>query len=149
MNKETIILSAEKPYVEVWQDFKNGKWQQGIDVRDCIQLNFTPYEGDHRFLAGATTRTKTLWDKVLQLIREEQAKGEPFDFDTEHPSSINAHPPGYIDKDLEKIVGLQTDAPLKRSIMPYGGIRMIQTSARRITAEQGKHTGIKVYLCRI
>jgi formate C-acetyltransferase len=116
-------------YANAWKDFAPGAWQQGVNLRDFIQLNYSPYEGDHSFLSGATERTKTIWSKVLELLKQENAKGGPLDFDTETVSGINTHPPGYIDKDLEQIVGLQTDAPLKRAILPYGGIRMVQTSA--------------------
>lgn len=121
-------VSAQSVF-SAWDGFEPGYWQRSVDVRDFIQKNYTPYEGDASFLKGATSRTKKLWEQVLELIKQEQAKGGPLDFDTEHPSSITAHAPGYIDKNLEKIVGLQTDAPLKRAIMPYGGIRMVQTSS--------------------
>lgn len=114
---------------EAWQGFAAGAWQQGVDVRDFIQRNYTPYDGDHAFLAGATERTRALWSQVLELIKQEHAKGGPLDFDAETPSGINSHPPGYIDAALEKIVGLQTDAPLKRAIMPYGGINLVKTAA--------------------
>jgi formate C-acetyltransferase len=112
----------------VWFDFAPGAWQQGVDVRDFIQCNYTPYLGDASFLCEATVRTRNLWGQVLDLIREEHRREGPLDFDTEVASSINSHPAGYIDRSLEKIVGLQTEAPLKRAIIPYGGIRMVQTS---------------------
>lgn len=111
-----------------WFDFAPGAWQQGVDVRDFIQCNYTPYLGDASFLCEATVRTRNLWGQVLDLIREEHRREGPLDFDTEVASSINSHPAGYIDRSLEKIVGLQTEAPLKRAIIPYGGIRMVQTS---------------------
>ena len=112
---------------EQWEGFEKGDWQNEINVRDFIQRNYTPYEGDSTFLAGPTEKTKKLWDEVLELYKKEKAsKGGVLDIDTKTISSVNAYEPGYIDKDLEEIVGLQTDAPLKRAIMPYGGIRIVE-----------------------
>ena len=112
---------------EQWNGFEKGDWQSEINVRDFIQRNYTPYEGDSTFLAGPTEKTKKLWDEVLKLYKKEKAsKGGVLDIDTKTISSVNAYEPGYIDKDLEEIVGLQTDAPLKRAIMPYGGIRIVE-----------------------
>ena len=99
-----------------------------INVRKFIQENYTPYDGDSSFLAGPTERTKKLWQEVLDLMEQERAAGGVLDFDTKIISDITSHAPGYIDKDLEQIVGLQTDKPLKRSIMPFGGIRVVRTS---------------------
>ncbi len=111
-----------------WEGFdKSGEWTKEIDVRGFIQRNYTPYEGDESFLEGTTERTQKLWDEVLKLYEEEREKGV-LDVDTKTPSSINAYDAGYIDKDLEQIVGLQTDAPLKRAIMPNGGIRIVEKS---------------------
>ncbi|MDK2902824.1 MAG: formate C-acetyltransferase [Clostridiales bacterium] len=107
-------------------DFIEGKWCRDIDVRDFIQLNYTPYEGDESFLAGPTAATQKLWDKISELLKKETDKGGVLDIDTKTVSTITSHKPGYIDKDLEKIVGLQTDEPLKRAIMPFGGIRMVK-----------------------
>ncbi len=113
-----------------WDGFnKNGEWTEEIDVRGFIQTNYTPYEGDSKFLAGATDKTKKLWDEVLELYKKERENGGVLDADCKTPSSINAYEAGYIDKDLEEIVGLQTDAPLKRAIMPNGGIRIVEKSA--------------------
>ena len=112
-----------------WNGFKKGSWQKRIDVRDFIQLNYTPYEGDDSFLADATEKTKKLWNEVQDLFKKETENGGVLDADVKTPSSINAYEAGYIDKDLEEIVGLQTDAPLKRAIMPNGGIRIIEKSA--------------------
>ena len=112
-----------------WKDFKGGRWEKEIDVRDFIQNNYTPYEGDDSFLVGATDRTKKLWNEVLKLYEKERENGGVLDADTKTPSAINAYEAGYIDKDLEQIVGLQTDAPLKRAIMPNGGIRIVEKSA--------------------
>ena len=113
-----------------WEGFnKSGEWTKEIDVRGFIQNNYTPYEGDSKFLAGATEKTKKLWDEVLELYKKERENGGVLDADCKTPSSINAYEAGYIDKDLEEIVGLQTDAPLKRAIMPNGGIRIVEKSA--------------------
>ena len=112
-----------------WKDFKGKAWKDEINVRDFIQNNYTPYEGDDSFLAGPTDRTTKLWDEVLKLYEKERENGGVLDADTKTPSAINAYEAGYIDKDLEQIVGLQTDAPLKRAIMPNGGIRIVEKSA--------------------
>ena len=109
---------------EQWQGFKGTKWQDEIDVRDFIQNNYTPYDGDESFLVGPSKATEKLWDELQKLQKEERSKNGVLDMETEIVSSITAYKPGYLDKDLEKIVGLQTDKPLKRAFMPYGGIRM-------------------------
>jgi len=129
MDTRYIPESTNDIYATAWKEFVPGNWQQCIDVRQFIQLNYTPYNGDSTFLRGPTDRTQALWARVMALLKQEQAKHGPLDFDTETVSGITSHPPGYIDERLEKIVGLQTDAPLKRAILPYGGIRMVQTSA--------------------
>ena len=115
-----------------WRNFKGGHWLDDINVRDFIQNNYTQYDGDESFLTDATEATNTLWDKVQALQKEERAKGGVLECETEIVSSLTAYGPGYIDeatKDLEKIVGLQTDKPLKRAFMPYGGIKMAQQAA--------------------
>ncbi len=113
-----------------WDGFnKAGEWTKEIDVRGFIQSNYTPYEGDSKFLEGATDKTKKLWDEVLELYKKERENGGVLDADCKTPSAVNAYEAGYIDKDLEEIVGLQTDAPLKRAIMPNGGIRIVEKSA--------------------
>ncbi|MGW5346033.1 formate C-acetyltransferase [Streptomyces sp. HUAS TT3] len=112
-----------------WDGFKGRRWRERIDVRDFIQANYTPYEGGADFLAGPTERTRTVWGKVTALFPEERRKGV-LDVDTATPSSITSHAPGYIDRDRELIVGLQTDAPLKRAVMPNGGLRMVENSLR-------------------
>lgn len=109
---------------EQWQGFKGGKWQDEVDVRGFIQNNYKPYDGDESFLEGPTESTNTLREKLQKLQKEERAKGGVLDMETEVVSSLTAYGPGYLDKDLEKVVGLQTDKPLKRAFMPYGGIRM-------------------------
>ncbi|MCD4499509.1 formate C-acetyltransferase [Chromobacterium vaccinii] len=108
-----------------WRDFAAGDWQSKVDVRNFIQLNYQPYEGDDSFLAGATDRTKKLWDTLGELLKQERAKGV-LDVSADRGSSITAHDAGYIDQANEVIVGLQTDAPLKRAIMPNGGLRMVE-----------------------
>ncbi len=114
---------------DAWNDFEKGDWQSEINVRDFIQRNYTPYEGDSNFLANPTEKTKKLWDEVLELYKEEKAApGGVLDIDTKTVSTVAAHDAGYIDKDLEEIVGLQTDKPLKRAIMPYGGIKIVEKS---------------------
>lgn len=109
---------------EQWQGFKGSKWQDEVDVRDFIQNNYKPYNGDESFLEGPTESTNTLWTELQELQKEERAKGGVLDMETEVVSSLTTYGPGYLDKDLEKVVGLQTDKPLKRAFMPYGGIRM-------------------------
>ena len=113
---------------KAWEGFVGGDWQNEVNVRDFIQKNYTPYEGDESFLADATPATTALWDKVMEGIKIENKTHEPLDFDTDNPSTITSHKPGYINKELEKIVGLQTDAPLKRAVMPFGGIKMVKGS---------------------
>ncbi|MDW7631710.1 pyruvate formate lyase family protein, partial [Azospirillum brasilense] len=120
---ETPEQQAERP----WRRFVPGVWQQEVNVRDFIVRNVHPYAGDSRFLTGPTGRTKALWDKVTALLKEERAaKGGVLDADTEVFGSIIAHAPAYIDQELELVVGLQTDKPLKRAIMPFGGWRMVK-----------------------
>ncbi len=112
-----------------WRGFKGNKWQTEVDIRDFIQYNYTSYEGDERFLAGPTPATDTLWGKLKELQKEERANNGVLDMETEVVSSLTAYAPGYIDasmKDLEAVVGLQTDKPLKRAFMPYGGIKMAE-----------------------
>ena len=114
---------------EQWKGFnKKGEWTKEIDVRDFIQNNYKPYTGDEKFLTPATEKTKKLWNEVLELYKKERENGGVLDADCKTPSSVNAYNAGYIDKELEEIVGLQTDAPLKRAIMPNGGIRIVEKS---------------------
>ncbi len=112
---------------EQWKEFKPGSWINEIDVRDFIQKNYTPYEGDASFLEGATARTQNLWQQVALLMAEERERGI-LDADTSIVSTITSHQPGYIDQAQEQIVGLQTDQPLKRAIMPFGGIRVVKNA---------------------
>lgn len=113
-----------------WNNFKKGNWTKNIDVRNFIQTNYTTYEGDASFLAGATDATKKLWSDVSDLLKKERDNGGVLDVDTDTISGINEYNPGYIDQAFEKIVGVQTDAPLKRAVMPQGGIRMAETAAK-------------------
>lgn len=114
--------------MNAWQGFKTGRWTKEINVREFIQLNYSPYEGNDSFLAGATENTKKLWDEAMVLFKKERENGGTLDVDTKTVSGIAAYAPGYLDKELETIVGLQTDAPLKRAVMPYGGIKMVENS---------------------
>ncbi|MCG9722485.1 formate C-acetyltransferase [Shewanella sp. Isolate7] len=115
-------------FTKAWEGFTPGDWKSEVNVRDFIQKNYTPYEGDESFLAGATEATSALWDKVMEGIKQENRTHAPVDFDTDKVSTITSHEAGYIDQDLETIVGLQTDAPLKRAMLPNGGIRMVEGS---------------------
>ena len=116
---------------EEWKTFTPGIWENEINVRDFIQRNYTPYDGDDSFLAGPTDDTKALWDQVMKLSEEERKKGGVLDMDTRIVSTIISHGPGYLDKSKEKIVGLQTDKPFKRSLQPNGGIRMAVKAAEQ------------------
>ena len=111
-----------------WDGFNKGSWTETVDVREFIQKNYTPYEGDDSFLANATDKTTKLWNIVLDLYKKEKSNGGVLDIDTDTVSTMTSHNAGYIQKDLEEIVGLQTDAPLKRAIMPFGGIRIVEKS---------------------
>lgn len=125
---KVTIDTGVAPYSDAWAGFRGEEWKNAVNVRDFIQHNYTPYEGDEAFLAQATPATTALWQKVMVGIRQENATHAPVDFDTNIATTITAHGPGYIDQDLETIVGLQTDKPLKRALHPYGGINMIRSS---------------------
>ncbi len=122
-----------------WEGFNSGEWSHDINVRDFIQQNYTPYHGGSDFLAEPTNTTINLWNKVLELMDTEQKNGI-LDVETKTPSSVLAYGTGYIDKDLEVIVGLQTDAPLKRGIMPKGGIRVVKNALKSYGYELDKNT---------
>ena len=124
------MLTKTENRPAAWANFISGDWETSVNVRDFIQKNYTPYEGDGSFLAPATPATTKLWDSVMVGIKEENRTKAPLKIDADIVSGINSHAPGYIDKDLEVIVGLQTDEPLKRAIMPYGGIKMVMDSCR-------------------
>jgi len=115
---------------ECWRGFSAGRWMEAIDVRDFILRNVAPYEGDEGFLEGPTEATTRLWEIVSRLSREERERGGVWDIDVNTPSTITSHGPGYLDRELEKIVGVQTDAPFRRAIMPFGGIRMVQDACK-------------------
>ena len=111
-----------------WEGFKGNSWRTAVNVRRFIQSNYTPYEGDSSFLCGPTKRTSQLMDKLNDLLRQEREKGGVLDVDTVNVSSLTNYKPGYLDKEKELIVGLQTDAPLKRGVNPFGGIRMARSA---------------------
>src|SRR6185436_4816957 len=127
--KPEAKLGAEKPAHDGWRGFKPGLWQRDVNVRWFLQSNYTPYDGDGAFLAPATERTQRLWKKLEALFVEERKKKGVLDV-SQVPSSITAHAPGYIDRENEIIVGLQTEAPLKRAIVPNGGLRMVLSSLK-------------------
>ena len=123
-------------FAKAWTGFSDGEWQNEVNVRDFIQKNYAPYEGDEEFLVSeGTEATNKLWAKVMEGIKQENATHAPVDFDTSLISTITAHDAGYINKDLETIVGLQTDAPLKRAIIPNGGVRMVEGSCKAYDRE--------------
>src|SRR5574341_274237 len=133
MRRTTMAITishktASDKVLLAWKGFKPGLWQKEINVRDFIQQNYEPYDGDESFLAPATERTKKLWNRLNELFVEERRKGV-LDV-SQIPSSITAHAPGYIDRENEIIVGLQTDAPLKRAIMPNGGFRLVANALK-------------------
>lgn len=129
------MSDLNEKFAEAWKGFSEGEWQKGVNVRDFIQKNYTPYEGDESFLAGSTKATDALWEQVMEGIKIENRTHAPVDFDTSVAATITSHDAGYIAKDLEKIVGLQTDAPLKRAIIPFGGIRMVESSCQAYNRE--------------
>ncbi|HBO21275.1 MAG TPA: formate C-acetyltransferase [Providencia sp.] len=124
------MSELNEKFALAWQGFNQGDWQNNVNVRDFIQKNYTPYEGDESFLAGSTPATDALWDKVMEGIKIENRTHAPVDFDTDVASTITSHDAGYITKELERIVGLQTDAPLKRGLIPFGGIKMVDSSCK-------------------
>src|SRR3954470_11472469 len=125
----TAALSKAAKDEKAWRDFKPGQWRDIIDVRDFIVRNATPYGGDESFLAGPSNRTKAVWAKLKPYFQDEQKKGV-LAVDAKTPSTLLAHQAGYIDRDNEGIVGLQTDAPFKRAIFPYGGLRMVEAGLK-------------------
>ena len=114
--------------MEQWNGFTKGAWSKEVNVRDFILKNFTPFEGDDSFLAGPTEATTKLWEQVMELTKQERENGGVLDMDTETVSTITSHGPGYLNEDLEKIVGVQTDKPFNRSMQPFGGIRMAKAA---------------------
>ena len=134
------VLTKEKPLATKGREFVGGEWENTINVRDFIVRNYTPYDGDASFLAPIAADTEKLWEKVKELFQEERAKGGILDLDTDTIPSVTSHAPGYLDKDLEKIVGFQTDVPLKRMVKPRGGLRF----AERAAEEWGYELGPKI-----
>ena len=122
-------------FSKAWEGLISGEWKSDVNVRNFIQQNYAPYEGDESFLSGATEATNTLWNKVLEGIKQENSTHAPVDFDTKMVSTITSHDAGYINKELETIVGLQTEAPLKRAMLPNGGIRMVEGSCKAYDRE--------------
>lgn len=114
--------------MEQWQGFVKGAWTNDVNVRDFILKNYAPYEGDDSFLQAATDATNKLWEQVMELTKKERENGGVLDMDTETVSTITSHGPGYLNEELEKIVGVQTDKPFNRSMQPFGGIRMAKAA---------------------
>ena len=135
--QDQVSLSPEQRESKAWRNFNPGRWQHAMDVRDFIVRNVVPYEGDEKFLAGPSTRTKAVWDKLQPYFQEERKKGV-LDVDAATPSTMLAHAPGWIDRDNEVIVGLQTDKPFKRAIFPFGGLRMVEAGLKAAGFEPDK-----------
>ncbi len=132
----------EQGFAPEWEGFKSGRWTNGsVNVRDFIYLNYTPYDGDESFLEPASENTKYLWNQVMELAKQERDAGGVLDMDTSVVSSITSHGPGYLTQDKEAIVGLQTDKPFKRALMPFGGIRMAESACE----ENGYHVDSNVH----
>lgn len=123
---------------EQWFEFTGGNWENEIDVRDFIMKNYRLYEGDDTFLVGPTNATSQLWDQVMDLTKQERENGGVLDMDTKIVSTITSHNPGYLNKDLETVVGVQTDVPFKRSLQPFGGIRMAELACEAYGYEVDK-----------
>ncbi|PTG08230.1 formate acetyltransferase [Staphylococcus chromogenes] len=134
------MIHEAKAQTNAWKGFKTGLWSHRVDVRDFIQLNFTGYTGDDSFLEGPTEATKQLWDQVMALSKEERERGGMWDMDTKVPSTITSHDAGYLNETLEQIVGVQTDKPFKRSMQPFGGIRMAKAACEAYDYELDKET---------
>lgn len=132
---EDAKTSTEAQNLDPWRDFKTGEWTEKINVREFIQLNYTPYEGDASFLAGPTEKTLRVWDHLEKNYLSEERRKRVYDVDTKTPADIDAFPAGYISEDDDVIVGLQTDVPLKRAMMPFGGWRMVETAIKEAGKE--------------
>ena len=128
-------MNQMKDAAAAWNGFVPGNWQHEVDVRDFIQKNYDPYEGDEGFLEGPTEETKALWQQVMELYKKEREAGGVLDMDTAVVSTITSHDPGYLDREKERIVGFQTEKPFKRSLQPYGGIR----TAAKACEDNGYH----------
>lgn len=140
MNGGDKMLEKEKLHETAWQGFKSGRWNRHVDVREFIQLNYSLYEGDDQFLEGPTEATTKLWDQVMTLSKEERERGGMWDMDTKVPSTITSHEAGYLNQDLETIVGVQTEKPFKRSMQPFGGIRMAKAACEAYGYELDSET---------
>lgn len=136
--EEGSLVTEATTESSAWRNFRAGRWCEGIDVRGFIQANYSPYEGDAEFLSGPTPRTTAMWNQLSAMFVDERARGI-YDVDTHTPASITAHTPGYIDRKHEIIVGLQTDAPLKRAIMPQGGLRIVESGLKTYGYELDPH----------
>src|SRR6186713_3115857 len=123
--KQSPSKISQSETKDAWRGFERGPWERDIDVRDFISTNVTPYAGDEAFLVGPTKRTSAVWEKLQPYFSEELKKGV-LDVDAKTPSSLTSHGPGYIDQDNEVIVGIQTDKPFRRAIMPTGGYKMVE-----------------------
>ncbi|QLK86763.1 formate C-acetyltransferase [Staphylococcus sp. 17KM0847] len=134
------MIKEQRTQNNAWSGFKTGRWTRNVDVREFIQLNFTGYQGDDSFLAGPTEATTQLWDQVMQLSKEERERGGMWDMDTKVVSTILSHDAGYLDQSLEQIVGVQTDKPFKRSMQPFGGIRMAKAACEAYGYELDSET---------
>lgn len=136
---------TEAKAASAWRGFKGGVWETSIDVREFIQANYAPYDGDYNFLKGPTARTNQLWDDLKVLLQQEREAGGVLDADTKVVGRVASHGAGYINKDLETVVGVQTDAPLKRAMLPYGGRRIaeqaLQAHGREMDAD------VKEFFC--
>src|SRR3954462_15858583 len=143
---EGVNLAPANPGGRCWRGFDEGRWQRSIDVRDFVTLNITSYTGDESFLVGPSPRTQAVWAKLQPFFQEEQQKGV-LDVDAATPSSLLAHPPGWIDRDNEVIVGLQTDKPFRRAIFPAGGLRMVESGlkAAGFEADPAVHQAFTFY----
>lgn len=119
-------MTFKQKWNDAWDGFQAGKWNKEVNLRDFIQLNYTPYDGDDSFLAGPTQNTKDLWAQVMELTKQERAAGGVLDMDTKIVSTLTSHDAGYLDRAKETIVGVQTDKPFKRSLQPFGGIRIAE-----------------------
>src|SRR3954447_6771685 len=137
---------AETPVSRAWRDFSAGRWESTIDVRDFIQRNVAPYQGDEFFLVGPSARTQAVWEKLQPYFEEERLRGV-LDVDAATPSTVIAHAPGWIDQENEVIVGLQTDRPFRRAIFPAGGLRMVESGlkAAGFEADPSVHTAFTRY----
>jgi len=138
---EAVMMSKtmEKVSQPAWLNFNSGKWENEINVRDFIQTNYTFYNGDEKFLEKATEATNELWKQVMELTTQERERGGVYDLDTEIVSTITSHKAGYLDQSKEKVVGVQTDIPFKRSMQPYGGIRMAKAALESYGYELDKN----------